>query len=162
MVDHRHLKTHFDTPGSAKVESLNQLAFGMNKKKAACLFYQTCGIQLHLIVLFLQLLHQSLHYQCYRNNVSELCDSSCYKRLHKSRTKGTIWRHTNFQRCKDVKIAVRVEADVFIYREVKVYYISLDLGIALLIQVSPFFVSSLNVVCPLFLCSCQISLLKTT
>ncbi|CAA0834425.1 Sister chromatid cohesion 1 protein 1 [Striga hermonthica] len=37
-----HLKTHFDTPGSDKVESLNQLAYGMNKKKAACLFYQTC------------------------------------------------------------------------------------------------------------------------
>ncbi|KAK6135783.1 hypothetical protein DH2020_030478 [Rehmannia glutinosa] len=37
-----HLKTHFDTPGSAKFESLNQLAFGMNKKRAACLFYQTC------------------------------------------------------------------------------------------------------------------------
>ncbi|KAG8380863.1 hypothetical protein BUALT_Bualt06G0060700 [Buddleja alternifolia] len=37
-----HLKTHFDTPGSDKVESLNQLAFGMNKKRAACLFYQTC------------------------------------------------------------------------------------------------------------------------
>ncbi|CAI9762268.1 unnamed protein product [Fraxinus pennsylvanica] len=38
----KHLKTHFDTPGSAKVESLNQLALGMNKKSAACLFYQTC------------------------------------------------------------------------------------------------------------------------
>ncbi|KAL6509351.1 hypothetical protein OROGR_022661 [Orobanche gracilis] len=37
-----HLKTHFDTPGSAKVESVNQLAHGMNKKRAACLFYQTC------------------------------------------------------------------------------------------------------------------------
>ncbi|CAA2998325.1 sister chromatid cohesion 1 1 [Olea europaea subsp. europaea] len=38
----KQLKTHFDTPGSAKVESLNQLALGMNKKSAACLFYQTC------------------------------------------------------------------------------------------------------------------------
>ncbi|XP_057784649.1 sister chromatid cohesion 1 protein 1 isoform X2 [Salvia miltiorrhiza] len=37
-----HLKTHFDTPGNAKVESLNQLALGMNRKRAACLFYQTC------------------------------------------------------------------------------------------------------------------------
>ncbi|KAL7107596.1 hypothetical protein ACP275_06G065000 [Erythranthe tilingii] len=37
-----HLKTHFETPGSAKEESLNQLAFGMNKKRAASLFYQTC------------------------------------------------------------------------------------------------------------------------
>ncbi|XP_042024014.1 sister chromatid cohesion 1 protein 1-like [Salvia splendens] len=37
-----HLKNHFDTPGNAKVESLDQLAFGMNRKRAACLFYQTC------------------------------------------------------------------------------------------------------------------------
>ncbi|KAH6802272.1 hypothetical protein C2S51_033718 [Perilla frutescens var. frutescens] len=37
-----HLKTHFDTLGSSKVESINQLAYGMNKKRAACLFYQTC------------------------------------------------------------------------------------------------------------------------
>ncbi|XP_073290829.1 sister chromatid cohesion 1 protein 1 [Primulina huaijiensis] len=37
-----HLKTHFDTPGTAKTESLNHLAFGMNKKRASCLFYQTC------------------------------------------------------------------------------------------------------------------------
>ncbi|KAL3653454.1 hypothetical protein CASFOL_003135 [Castilleja foliolosa] len=37
-----HLKTHFDTPGSSKVESINQLAYGMNRKRAACLFYQTC------------------------------------------------------------------------------------------------------------------------
>ncbi|KAL1569552.1 sister chromatid cohesion 1 protein 1-like [Salvia divinorum] len=36
------LKNHFDTPGNAKVESLDQLAFGMNRKRAACLFYQTC------------------------------------------------------------------------------------------------------------------------
>ncbi|KAI3458509.1 hypothetical protein Pfo_015172 [Paulownia fortunei] len=58
-----HLKTHFDTPGSAKVESINQLAFGMNKKRAACLFYQTCGIHLHLILPFLQLQDRSLHLQ---------------------------------------------------------------------------------------------------
>ncbi|GFP96852.1 sister chromatid cohesion 1 protein 1 [Phtheirospermum japonicum] len=37
-----HFKAHFDTPGSAKVESINHLAYGMNKKRAACLFYQTC------------------------------------------------------------------------------------------------------------------------
>ncbi|KAL8257420.1 hypothetical protein R6Q59_029461 [Mikania micrantha] len=36
------LKTHFDTPGSAQTESLNQLALGLDRKKAACLFYQTC------------------------------------------------------------------------------------------------------------------------
>ncbi|XP_059627076.1 sister chromatid cohesion 1 protein 1 [Cornus florida] len=36
------LKTHFDTPGSAQIESLNQLALGMNRKRAAHLFYQTC------------------------------------------------------------------------------------------------------------------------
>lgn len=38
----RHLKMHFDTPGAPKMESLNQLALGMNSKRAACLFYQTC------------------------------------------------------------------------------------------------------------------------
>ncbi|KAM0948104.1 putative rad21/Rec8-like protein [Dioscorea sansibarensis] len=38
-----HLKLHFDTPGGPQSESLNQLALGMNKKKAAQLFYQTCG-----------------------------------------------------------------------------------------------------------------------
>ncbi|KAI8006776.1 Sister chromatid cohesion 1 protein 1 [Camellia lanceoleosa] len=36
------LKTHFDTPGTSQTESLNELAFGLNKKKAAHLFYQTC------------------------------------------------------------------------------------------------------------------------
>ncbi|KAI3731159.1 hypothetical protein L1987_62342 [Smallanthus sonchifolius] len=36
------LKTHFDTPGSAQTESLNQLALGLDRKKAACLFYHTC------------------------------------------------------------------------------------------------------------------------
>ncbi|KAL4574999.1 hypothetical protein LXL04_021839 [Taraxacum kok-saghyz] len=36
------LKTHFDTPGSAKTESLDQLAFGLSRKAAAGLFYQTC------------------------------------------------------------------------------------------------------------------------
>ncbi|CAL9096486.1 unnamed protein product [Musa textilis] len=37
-----HLKLHFDTPGAPQSESLNQLALGMNKRKAAQLFYQTC------------------------------------------------------------------------------------------------------------------------
>nr|XP_018681669.1 PREDICTED: sister chromatid cohesion 1 protein 1 [Musa acuminata subsp. malaccensis] len=37
-----HLKLHFDTPGAPQSESLNQLAFGMYKRKAAQLFYQTC------------------------------------------------------------------------------------------------------------------------
>ncbi|XP_019262849.1 PREDICTED: sister chromatid cohesion 1 protein 1 [Nicotiana attenuata] len=36
------LKSHFDTPGSAKTECLNELTLGMTKKQAACLFYQTC------------------------------------------------------------------------------------------------------------------------
>ncbi|KAI3817830.1 hypothetical protein L1987_11628 [Smallanthus sonchifolius] len=40
------LKTHFDTPGSAQTESLNQLALGLDRKKAACLFYHTCGMLL--------------------------------------------------------------------------------------------------------------------
>ncbi|KAL8218081.1 hypothetical protein R6Q57_021454 [Mikania cordata] len=41
------LKTHFDTPGSAQTESLNQLALGLDRKKAACLFYQTCVLASH-------------------------------------------------------------------------------------------------------------------
>ncbi|VVB13335.1 unnamed protein product [Arabis nemorensis] len=36
------LKTHFETPGAAQVESLNKLAFGMNRNAAAQLFYQSC------------------------------------------------------------------------------------------------------------------------
>ncbi|KAK4370579.1 hypothetical protein RND71_010054 [Anisodus tanguticus] len=36
------LKSHFDTPGSAEAECLNELTLGMTKKEAACLFYQTC------------------------------------------------------------------------------------------------------------------------
>ncbi|KAK6932975.1 Rad21/Rec8-like protein, N-terminal [Dillenia turbinata] len=38
----KHFKTHFDTPGASQVESLNKLAFGMDRRKAAQLFYQTC------------------------------------------------------------------------------------------------------------------------
>ncbi|ONK62601.1 uncharacterized protein A4U43_C07F5800 [Asparagus officinalis] len=37
-----HLKMHFDTPGNPQSESIDQLAAGMNRKKAAQLFYQTC------------------------------------------------------------------------------------------------------------------------
>ncbi|CAK7325907.1 unnamed protein product [Dovyalis caffra] len=36
------MKTHFETPGAPQVESLNNLAAGMNTKAAALLFYQTC------------------------------------------------------------------------------------------------------------------------
>ncbi|XP_050249298.1 sister chromatid cohesion 1 protein 1 [Quercus robur] len=36
------MKAHFDTPGAPQVESLNNLATGMNRKGAALLFYQTC------------------------------------------------------------------------------------------------------------------------
>ncbi|KAE7996575.1 hypothetical protein FH972_001286 [Carpinus fangiana] len=36
------MKAHFDTPGAPQVESLNNLAAGMNRKGAALLFYQTC------------------------------------------------------------------------------------------------------------------------
>ncbi|EEF41480.1 cohesin subunit rad21, putative [Ricinus communis] len=36
------MKTHFETPGAPAVESLNNLAAGMNRKGAAMLFYQTC------------------------------------------------------------------------------------------------------------------------
>ncbi|KNA10754.1 hypothetical protein SOVF_141460 [Spinacia oleracea] len=37
-----HLKSYFETPGAPQTESLDQLAFGMNRKQAAQLFYQTC------------------------------------------------------------------------------------------------------------------------
>ncbi|CAI9090767.1 OLC1v1025602C1 [Oldenlandia corymbosa var. corymbosa] len=36
------LKAHFETPGAPEVESLNALAHGMDRKRAASLFYQTC------------------------------------------------------------------------------------------------------------------------
>ncbi|KAJ4726918.1 sister chromatid cohesion 1 protein 1 [Melia azedarach] len=36
------MKAHFETPGGPKVESLNRLTAGMNRKSAAMLFYQTC------------------------------------------------------------------------------------------------------------------------
>ncbi|XP_068644894.1 sister chromatid cohesion 1 protein 1 [Aristolochia californica] len=39
---HTHLKMHFDAPDAPRLESLNQLAHGMNRKKAAQLFYHTC------------------------------------------------------------------------------------------------------------------------
>ncbi|GJZ62432.1 alpha-1,4 glucan phosphorylase L-2 isozyme, chloroplastic/amyloplastic-like protein isoform X1 [Tanacetum coccineum] len=43
MVEtHRQLKSYFDSPGSAQTESLNQLALGLDMKRHACLFYQTC------------------------------------------------------------------------------------------------------------------------
>ncbi|PHU15805.1 hypothetical protein BC332_17010 [Capsicum chinense] len=38
----KQLKSHFDTPGSAETECLNELTLGLTKKQAACLFYQTC------------------------------------------------------------------------------------------------------------------------
>ncbi|KAF5736546.1 hypothetical protein HS088_TW14G00690 [Tripterygium wilfordii] len=36
------MKTYFETPGAPQVESLNNLAAGMDRTKAALLFYQTC------------------------------------------------------------------------------------------------------------------------
>ncbi|PHT46864.1 hypothetical protein CQW23_16022 [Capsicum baccatum] len=38
----KQLKSHFDTPGSAETECLNELTLGLTKKQAARLFYQTC------------------------------------------------------------------------------------------------------------------------
>ncbi|XWS74777.1 hypothetical protein CRYUN_Cryun01aG0026400 [Craigia yunnanensis] len=38
----KHMKTHFETPGAPQVESLNNLAAGLNRKGAAQLFFQTC------------------------------------------------------------------------------------------------------------------------
>lgn len=46
---YRQLKSHFDTPGSAEAECLNELTLGMTKKQAACLFYQTCGMHISFI-----------------------------------------------------------------------------------------------------------------
>ncbi|GMI79937.1 DETERMINATE, INFERTILE 1, SYNAPTIC 1 [Hibiscus trionum] len=37
-----HMKTHFETPGAPRVESLQNLAAGLTRKGAAQLFYQTC------------------------------------------------------------------------------------------------------------------------
>ncbi|MFS8015449.1 putative rad21/Rec8-like protein [Helianthus anomalus] len=53
---YRKLKAHFDTPGCAQTESLNQLALGLDRKKAACLFYQNLGIFLRNMVLVLCIL----------------------------------------------------------------------------------------------------------
>ncbi|XP_015877444.1 sister chromatid cohesion 1 protein 1 isoform X1 [Ziziphus jujuba] len=36
------MKAHFETPGAPQVESLNNLAAGLNRQGAALLFYQTC------------------------------------------------------------------------------------------------------------------------
>ncbi|CAL1387696.1 unnamed protein product [Linum trigynum] len=38
----KHLKTHFEGPKAPKHESLNNLATGMDRKRAALFFYQTC------------------------------------------------------------------------------------------------------------------------
>ncbi|CAI0443797.1 unnamed protein product [Linum tenue] len=38
----KHLKTHFEWPKAPKHESLNNLATGMDRKRAALFFYQTC------------------------------------------------------------------------------------------------------------------------
>ena len=46
----RQMKAHFDTPGAPQVESLNNLAAGMNRKGAALLFYQTCGTHPYILL----------------------------------------------------------------------------------------------------------------
>ncbi|KAK8961041.1 Sister chromatid cohesion 1 protein 1 [Platanthera guangdongensis] len=38
----KQLKSHFDTPGNSQAESLNNLADGLTRKRAALLFYHTC------------------------------------------------------------------------------------------------------------------------
>ncbi|XVE69471.1 hypothetical protein DITRI_Ditri09bG0154700 [Diplodiscus trichospermus] len=40
-----YMKTHFETPGAPQVESLNNLAAGLNRKGASQLFYQICGME---------------------------------------------------------------------------------------------------------------------
>lgn len=52
------MKAHFDTPGAPQVESLNNLAAGMNRKGAALLFYQTCGT--HPSMLLVLPLHTTM------------------------------------------------------------------------------------------------------
>lgn len=47
---YRQMKAHFDTPGAPRVESLNNLATGMNRKGAALLFYQTCGTHPYMLL----------------------------------------------------------------------------------------------------------------
>ncbi|XP_058105073.1 uncharacterized protein LOC131248698 isoform X3 [Magnolia sinica] len=41
-----HLKLNFDTLGAPPLESLDQLASGMNRRKAAQLFYQTWWVDI--------------------------------------------------------------------------------------------------------------------
>lgn len=74
--------------------------------------HSTTGIYIHF-----------LHHKTHLFNVVLLHDSPCYTRLHKSRSKGAVWRHTNFQRCKDVKVASKI----FIYIGVSFHEISRSL-----------------------------------
>lgn len=96
----RQLKTHFETPGNANVQSLLELASGMNRKGAARLFYQTCGMCTTLLSL------QNFDYiriarVTAANFVHVMC-SSGDKRVYKGSTEGNIWRHPNIPRSKNV------------------------------------------------------------
>lgn len=66
---YRQLKAHFDTPGSAQTESLDQLALGLDRKKAACLFYQTCGM--FLIIPSASVIHLYVSKVLKQNNIIE-------------------------------------------------------------------------------------------
>ncbi|KAL5718522.1 hypothetical protein ACHQM5_011414 [Ranunculus cassubicifolius] len=46
----KHLKTHFDTPGTSEYESLDNLTSGMNAKRASLLFLQTLVLASHDIL----------------------------------------------------------------------------------------------------------------
>ncbi|GAB4831973.1 hypothetical protein Ancab_005990 [Ancistrocladus abbreviatus] len=91
-----HLKAYFETPGAPQAESLNQLAYGMNKKRAAQLFYQTCGNDfihcIHMELLQFALFNRHTKYDC----------SVSHPRFPESRADGGLWRHSHLKRTKNV------------------------------------------------------------
>jgi cohesin complex subunit SCC1 len=58
------MKKHFDCPGAPQYESLDALTTDMTRKKAAILFYQTCGIISQSSNFFFRLItNNRFHYQ---------------------------------------------------------------------------------------------------
>ncbi|KAK2431013.1 Rad21/Rec8 family protein [Trifolium repens] len=61
---HDQMKKHFDCPGAPQYESLDALTTDMTRKKAALLFYQTCGIISQSSNFFFRLItNNRFHYQ---------------------------------------------------------------------------------------------------
>lgn len=111
------MKAHFDTPGAPQAESLNTLALGMNRKGAALLFYQTCGI---LPPMLLSLPAVVLHWWFWLFNMSNL-------------PKFSINKLTEIRRIHCVVLAsrdyLRVEqtipfGDILISRGAKMWHVS--------------------------------------